>query len=127
MNGVTIPGVSAGSNHVGASEMWTPQVTCQSGAAPAGTTAIVEISRTRTMTERRGLIRASSRRVDAPTYHASRTTALPGSLAVSTLPDVPSAEPEGNLKPTTTVPVPARAQCSDTSRDGYCRAFWPSG
>jgi len=26
MNGVTMPRVSAGSNHVGASEMWTPQV-----------------------------------------------------------------------------------------------------
>src|SRR5437667_2158140 len=33
MNGVMIPGVSAGSNQVGASEMWTPQVICPSGAA----------------------------------------------------------------------------------------------
>jgi hypothetical protein len=56
MNGVTIPGVSAGSNHVGASEMWTPQVTWPSGAAAAGTAAVVEISRMRTMTERKGLI-----------------------------------------------------------------------
>src|SRR2546428_7864725 len=56
MNGVTIPGVSAGSNHVGASEMWTPQVTWPSGAAAAGTAAAAEISRTRTVTERRGLI-----------------------------------------------------------------------
>src|SRR2546430_3012778 len=56
MNGVTIPGVSAGSNHVGASEMWTPQVTWPSGAASAGTAAAAEISRTRTVTERRGLI-----------------------------------------------------------------------
>src|SRR2546428_13082108 len=56
MNGVTIPGVSAGSNHVGASEMWTPQVTWPSGAAAAGTAAAAEISRTRTGTERRGLI-----------------------------------------------------------------------
>src|SRR5204863_1449509 len=56
MNGVTIPGVSAGSNHVGASEMWTPQVTWPSGAAAAGPAAAAEISRTRTVTERRGLI-----------------------------------------------------------------------
>src|SRR5438094_8590400 len=56
MNGVTIPGVSAGSNHVGASEMWTHQVTWPSGAAAAGTAATAEISRTRTATERRGLI-----------------------------------------------------------------------
>src|SRR5262245_28478905 len=33
MNGVMIPEVSAGSNQVGASEMWTPQVTWPSGAA----------------------------------------------------------------------------------------------
>src|SRR2546430_5358352 len=56
MNGVTIPGVSAGSNHVGASEMWTPQVTWPSGAAAAGTAAAAEISRTRTVTKRRGFI-----------------------------------------------------------------------
>src|SRR5437660_11508807 len=61
MNGVTIPGVSAGSNHVGASEMWTPQVTWPSGAAAAGTAATAEISRTRTVTERRGLIMSLQR------------------------------------------------------------------
>src|SRR3989442_12890700 len=36
MNGVMIPGVSAGSNQVGASEVWTPQVICPSGAARDG-------------------------------------------------------------------------------------------
>src|SRR5262245_37145019 len=36
MNGVMSPCVSAGSNHVGASEMCTPHVICPSGAAPAG-------------------------------------------------------------------------------------------
>ena len=56
MNGVTMPGVSAGSNHVGASEMWTPHVIWPSGAAAAGTAAAAEISRTRTVTERSGLI-----------------------------------------------------------------------
>src|SRR5215831_18434186 len=56
MNGVTIPGVSAGSNHVGASETWTPQVTWPSGAAAAGPAAAPEIARTRAVTERRGLI-----------------------------------------------------------------------
>jgi hypothetical protein len=35
-NGVMIPGVSAGSNHVGASVMCTPHVIWPSGAAPAG-------------------------------------------------------------------------------------------
>src|SRR5215471_11039903 len=35
MNGVMIPEVSAGSNQVGASEMWTAQVICPSGAASA--------------------------------------------------------------------------------------------
>src|SRR6476469_3859409 len=33
MNGVMIPGVSAGSNHVGANEICTPQVSCPSGLA----------------------------------------------------------------------------------------------
>src|SRR5262249_54848313 len=33
MKGVMIPGVSAGSNHVGANEMCTPQVSCPSGLA----------------------------------------------------------------------------------------------
>src|SRR5437763_15728789 len=33
LNGVMMPGVSAGSNQVGASEMWTPQVSWPSGAA----------------------------------------------------------------------------------------------
>ena len=39
MNGVPIPGVSAGSNQVGASEMCTAQVICPSGAAAPGATA----------------------------------------------------------------------------------------
>src|SRR5258708_18123890 len=34
MYGVIIPGDSAGSNQVGASVMWTPHVSCPSGAAP---------------------------------------------------------------------------------------------
>ena len=33
MNGVMNPGVSAGSNQVGASETWMPQVSCPAGAA----------------------------------------------------------------------------------------------
>src|SRR5215472_7801966 len=33
MNGVMMPGVSAGSNQVGASETWMPQVSCPSGSA----------------------------------------------------------------------------------------------
>src|SRR5713101_7943260 len=33
MKGVISPGVSAGSNHVGASETWMPQVSCPSGLA----------------------------------------------------------------------------------------------
>src|SRR5437867_842713 len=36
MNGVMTEGVSAGSNHVGANEMWTAHVTSPSGAAAAG-------------------------------------------------------------------------------------------
>src|SRR5438093_156079 len=35
MNGVMTPGVSAGSNHVGASETWTAHVICPSGPAVA--------------------------------------------------------------------------------------------
>src|SRR5437868_1866978 len=35
MNGVMIPEVSAGSNQIGASEMWTPQISCPCGAARA--------------------------------------------------------------------------------------------
>src|SRR5262249_58499620 len=36
MNGVAIPVVSAGSNEMGAREMWMAHVICPSGAAPAG-------------------------------------------------------------------------------------------
>src|SRR5580765_8233128 len=39
MNGVPMPGVSAGSNHVGASETCTPHVIWPSGAAAAGAAA----------------------------------------------------------------------------------------
>src|ERR1700716_158504 len=35
MNGVMMPDASAGSNHVGASETWTPQVRRSGEAAPA--------------------------------------------------------------------------------------------
>src|SRR6266568_8463881 len=35
MNGVMMPDASAGSNHVGASETWTPQVSRSGEAAPA--------------------------------------------------------------------------------------------
>src|SRR5882672_5351198 len=35
MNGVMMPDASAGSNHVGASETWTPQVSRSDEAAPA--------------------------------------------------------------------------------------------
>src|SRR5262245_56886233 len=45
MNGVITDGVSAGSNHVGASEMCTAQVTSPSGAAAAGD-ATTSMSRT---------------------------------------------------------------------------------
>src|SRR5262245_37394834 len=36
MKGVMIPDASAGSNHVGASETWTPHVSWSGGAATAG-------------------------------------------------------------------------------------------
>src|SRR5262245_19960776 len=40
MNGVITAGVSAGSNHVGASETWTAHVTWPSGAAETGAPAL---------------------------------------------------------------------------------------
>src|SRR5262249_43473259 len=45
MNGVPIPGVSAGSNHVGAIEMCTAQVIWPSGAAADGAAPSPEIPR----------------------------------------------------------------------------------
>ena len=51
MNGVTIPAVSAGSNHDGASETCTPQATWPSGAAATGATP-TRIIRTVNATER---------------------------------------------------------------------------
>src|SRR5438445_490820 len=52
-NGVMIPDVSAGSNHVGASAKWTPQTICSSGAAERAGTAVstrrsVPVTRPRT-------------------------------------------------------------------------------
>src|SRR5262245_17888044 len=49
MNGVAMPGVSAGSNQVGASETWTAHVICPSAGvaaddAPRAATAIARIS-----------------------------------------------------------------------------------
>src|SRR5262245_20058875 len=46
MNGVMIPGVSAGSNQVGASDTWTPQVICPSGAAATGAAPAVTVRST---------------------------------------------------------------------------------
>src|SRR5262249_51207412 len=52
MKGVMIPGVSAGSNHVGANEMCTPQVSCPSGLAarakPGAPTIRARTARART-------------------------------------------------------------------------------
>src|SRR5437899_4520716 len=58
MNGVTIPGVSAGSNQVGASEMWIAQVSCPS-AATAGVMAANE-SRSKSSAAVKLLIASSS-------------------------------------------------------------------
>src|SRR6266446_3052217 len=44
MNGVIRLGVSAGSNHVGASEMWTAHVSRPDGAAAAGRAAMTASS-----------------------------------------------------------------------------------
>src|SRR5688572_21651106 len=58
MNGVMIPGVSAGSNHVGASETWTAHVSCPSAGAALARGASVASQRTSTtaMTPRAGLM-----------------------------------------------------------------------
>src|SRR5262245_48874553 len=61
MNGVMRLGVSAGSNHVGASEMWTAHVICPEGAASAGVTLAIARSAT-TMTATRGIVRGEDTR-----------------------------------------------------------------
>src|SRR5262245_61699836 len=50
MNGVMIPGVSAGSNHVGAMVTWTPQVSWPSGAASVGPATPTSVRNTRVAT-----------------------------------------------------------------------------
>src|SRR5436190_23257613 len=52
MNGVAMPGVSAGSNQVGASEMWIPQVIWPSGAAATGPGPMAESRRTNDVAKR---------------------------------------------------------------------------
>src|SRR4030095_13867599 len=53
MKGVMIPDVSAGSNHVGASEMWTAQVICPAASvARPGETATATRTRTSNETKR---------------------------------------------------------------------------
>ena len=52
MKGVMIPDVSAGSNHVGVSEMCTAQVAWPSGAASLGAAPTVRVRTTMTMVER---------------------------------------------------------------------------
>src|SRR5215472_12689053 len=49
------PCVSAGSNHVGASEMWTPHVICPSGAAAAGAATASTASRLQVTTRTRDI------------------------------------------------------------------------
>src|SRR3989442_3216316 len=56
MNGVPIPGVSAGSNQVGASEMCTAHVICPSGPAAAGNGASVSTARRSTAATGAGLM-----------------------------------------------------------------------
>jgi hypothetical protein len=58
MNGVMMPGVSAGSSHVGASVTCTPQVICPSGAAAAGAAkpAIARVSAATSVPNLRGPI-----------------------------------------------------------------------
>src|SRR2546427_321101 len=63
MNGVTIPGVSAGSNQVGASEMWTAKVSCPS-AATAGTAAASGNRRRSSAADRRLMVSSSVGRVE---------------------------------------------------------------
>src|SRR6185369_12565689 len=52
MNGVMTAGVSAGSNHVGASETWTAHVTWPSGAAETGAPMAVSATNTTSATAR---------------------------------------------------------------------------
>src|SRR6185295_13326788 len=52
MNGVMIPEVSAGSNHVGASEMCPAQVSCPSGAAAPGVAGRITVAKRRATIER---------------------------------------------------------------------------
>src|SRR6266849_5629634 len=56
MNGVPIPEVSAGSNQVGAREMWTPQVIWPSGAAAAGPAPMAETTRRNDVAKRRRMV-----------------------------------------------------------------------
>jgi hypothetical protein len=64
------PGVSAGSNHVGARETCTANVSCPSGAAAAGATiggriaTVSASSRARGSEERRVLTRSSNVAID---------------------------------------------------------------
>jgi len=52
IHGVAMPGVSAGSNQVGASEMWIPQVIWPSGAAATGPGPMAETRRTNDVAKR---------------------------------------------------------------------------
>src|SRR5215470_2226140 len=73
MNGVITEGVSAGSNHVGASEMCTAQVTSPSGAATAGD-AMRSSSRTNAA--------ACSLTMSPPRDEAAEQRAVPESITV---------------------------------------------
>src|SRR5574341_1580362 len=80
MNGVMIPGVSAGSKLVGASVVCTAQVSCPSGAAPAGAAASNTTARAR-----------PANRPMAPHYHddVTRTSSSGGLRNVEWLRDYP--------------------------------------
>src|SRR6266851_1090791 len=86
INGVMIPGVSAGSNQVGASVVCTPQVSCPCGPAakvergtPATRPSAVKARTSRRAVQRDVLVRT---RIGVTRYQAEPRLTDPGSDAV---------------------------------------------
>src|SRR5882724_417434 len=105
MKGVMTPGVSAGSNHVGASDTWTANVICPTGASErpsgaadtGGTSATVRASTTTDASDERRTVTVSSVLSSAgPCWHVRTAISRPQHTPPGVLgaPRLPRSDPD---------------------------------
>src|SRR5262245_34915770 len=91
MNGVMMPGVSAGSNHVGASVVCTAQVSCPAGAAGLADCAHTGAPVTSVTATTRATRDARERVMDCPPLHCDKDGARSRAARLPDYPQILSA------------------------------------